>query len=79
MKKLLVCLLLLVSSYVCADFKYHKDGTVYDNCKVILFREYGALVVFESKIQDFCKGKEIIDIKITSNQSDSTTVIIVYR
>lgn len=79
MKKILICLLLLLTSYVYADFRYYKDGAVYDNCKVVLFREYGTLLIFENKIKEFCERKEIIDIKITSNRQDSTTVIIIYK
>lgn len=79
MKKILICLFLLISSCSYAGFNYCKDGVRYENCKIELLREYGGLVIFEGKIQTFCDGKEIVDIKVTSNKDDSTTVIIIYK
>lgn len=81
MKKFIIgiCLLVGLVGGIYGEFNYQlEDGKVKDGCQVAFFREYGGILIFEGKIQSFCKGKEILKIQMTESE-DRVTVMIVYR
>jgi hypothetical protein len=81
MKKFIIglCLLFGLVGSIYGEFNYQlEDGKSKDGCQVVFFREYGGILLFEDKIQNFCKGKEILKIQMTESKNQ-VTVMIVYR
>ena len=75
-------MLLILSSISFAEFDYSK-GLTFNNCKVkvisITNSTFGnTSMILESKINDFCSRKTVIDIKFQETQ-DFMSVIIIYR
>lgn len=83
MKKIIICLMLLIlSSISFADFDYSK-GMTFCNCKVkvisITNSTFGnTSTILESRINDFCERKTVFDIKFQETQ-DFMSVIIIYK
>jgi hypothetical protein len=81
MKKFIIglCLLFGLVGSIYGEFKYRQvAGSYWSECQVVFFREYGGILLFEDKIQNFCKGKEILKIQMTESKNQ-VTVMIVYR
>lgn len=83
MKKIIFCFILIFySSISFAEFDYSK-GMTFNNCKVkiisITNTTFGnTSAILESKINDFCKGKTVYEIKFQET-TDFMSVIIIYR
>ena len=91
MKKIIICLMLLICSSISfADFDYSKGITyqsvdnkreTFNDCKVKIFSIMnftGSSKVLEDDINNFCKYRTICDIKFQETK-DFMTVIIIYK
>lgn len=77
MKKIIYSFILLfLCSISYAGFDYSK-GFVYSNCKIKVLYE-SSFKNFEKEINDFCNGKNIIEIKCMAT-SGTARVIIIYK
>lgn len=83
MKKIIFCLFLIFySSISFAEFDYSK-GMGFSNCKAkiisITNSTFGnTSTLLEGRINDFCNGKTVYDIKFQETE-DFMSVIIIYR
>lgn len=83
MKKIIFCFILIFySSISFAGFDYSK-GMNFNNCKVkiisITNSTFGnTSTLLENKINDFCNGKTVYDIKFQET-TDFMSVIIIYK
>ena len=74
MKKFIFSLILLFFNLLSyADFDYCKGGLCYPNCKIKVINEK-LTTNMEQEINDFCKGKTVVDIKVLNSRA-----VIIYK